>query len=226
MCLASGRVSLMPEQDESLTRAAYDKVADVYAEHITGTDSEEPLELAMIDHFITLVPPPRRVLDAGCGAGRMLPQLAERGCQPEGVDLSPQMVRRARADHPGHPVTVASLTDLPHTDGVFDGVFSWYSTIHNPDADLDRMLTEMTRVLRPGGALLLGFQAGDGMRRVGRGYAALGYDVVMHRYHRSPQDVATRLEDLGLTVVAQLERAPAGTEDDPQAVVTAQKPAA
>jgi predicted TPR repeat methyltransferase len=41
-----------------------------------------------------------RVLDAGCGAGRMSRYLADRGCLVEGVDLSSGMVAMARRDHP------------------------------------------------------------------------------------------------------------------------------
>ncbi|MCE1180416.1 MAG: methyltransferase domain-containing protein [Micrococcales bacterium] len=209
----------MPEADETLTRAAYDTVADVYADRFTATEPEQAVELAMIDHFCALLGEPRRVLDAGCGAGRMLPYLAARGCRPEGIDLSSQMVRRAATDHPEFPCAVGSLTAIGFPDDTFDGVFSWYSTIHNPDDDLDRILAEMVRVLRPGGHLLVAFQVGEGVRRVGQGFAAAGYDVVMHRYHRSTDDIATRLRSHGLEIVARLERAPVDPEPDPQAVV-------
>ena len=178
----------------------------------------------MIEHFIGLLAQPRQVLDAGCGAGRMLPYLADRGCV-QGFDLSEQMVARARMDHPGFPVTVGSMTAIKHPDGTFDGVFSWYSTIHNPDEDLHRMILEMVRVLAPGGHLLVAFQTGQGMRRVGKRFQAMGYDIVMNRYHRSAEWMRTRLEDQGLTVVACLDRGPAGGEADGQAVLIARRPA-
>ncbi|WP_130013169.1 class I SAM-dependent methyltransferase [Serinicoccus sediminis] len=214
----------MPQQGEELTRTAYDTVADLYADTFTSTEPEQPLELAMVDHFVVLLGHRPRVLDAGCGAGRMLPQLAARGCRPEGVDLSPEMVRRARADHPAYPSTVGSLTALDASDGEFDGVFSWYSTIHTPDDHLDRMLSEMVRVLRPGGHLLLAFQVGEGGRDIGPGFAAHGFQVTLNRYHRSVQDVASRLGRLGMPVVARLERDPLGSEGEPQAVVLARRP--
>lgn len=210
---------MVPEADESLTRAAYDAVADIYADRIVATEPEHSVELAVIDYFASLLEDPRRVLDAGCGAGRMLPYLAERRCHPEGIDLSPEMVRRANQDHPDYPSRVGSLTALDYPDAVFDGVFSWYSTIHNPDEDLDRMLAELIRVLRPGGLLLVAFQVGEGMRQVGRGYAALGFPVVMNRYHRSVSEMIARLAAQGLELVAQLERGPVGSEVDAQAVV-------
>ena len=216
----------MTQQGEERTRTAYDTVADLYADTFTATEPEQPLELAMIDHFVTSLGESPRVLDAGCGAGRLLPLLAARGCRPQGVDLSPGMVRRARADHPAYRCTVGSLTDLAFSDDEFDGVLSWYSTIHTPDADLDRVLAEMARVLRPGGHLLLAFQVGEGARDIGPGFAAHGLRVTLDRYHRSVLEVASRLERLGMPVVARLERGPLGSETDPQAVVIARRPAA
>ncbi|KUG59270.1 ubiquinone biosynthesis protein [Serinicoccus chungangensis] len=215
----------MSQQEEELTRAAYDAVADLYADTFTATEPEQPPELAMIDHFVALLGDGPRVLDAGCGAGRMLPRLAARGCRPCGVDLSPEMVRRARADHPAYPSTTGSLADLDVADETFDGVFSWYSTIHTPDDHLDAVLAELARVLRPGGHLLLAFQVGEGARDIGAVFAAHGHRVSLTRYHRGAQDVATRLEGLGMPVVARLERGPLGSEQDPQAVVIARRPA-
>lgn len=211
----------MPRAEEELTRTAYDTVADAYADRIRGTEPEQVIDVAMVDLFASLVPEPRHVLDVGCGAGRMFPYLTSLGCDVEGVDLSPRMVARARHDHPQHTVHVMSLTDPEYPDDHFQGVFSWYSTIHNPDQDVDRMVAEMVRVLRPAGLLLLAFQTGQGMRRVGKGYHAMGYDVLMNRYHRPASQVAEIIERHGLDLVATLDRAPMGTEPDGQAVLIA-----
>ena len=75
--------------------SAYDEVADSYADHFRSTEPEQPVELAVVAHFASLLPGRREVLDAGCGAGRMMPLLAGLGCAVTGMDLSPGMVRRA-----------------------------------------------------------------------------------------------------------------------------------
>jgi len=211
----------MPDAEEDITRVAYDQVADAYADHFRTTEPEQPLELAMIDHFISLLSEPRRVLDAGCGAGRMLPYLAARGCDPEGVDLSAEMIRRARQDHPTFRTRVGSLTHLDYPEHTFDGVFSWYSTIHNPDEDLDGMLAGMRRAVRPEGYILVAFQTGEGMRPLGASFRSRGFDIVMNRYHRSMDAMCVRLAEHGLGVAARLERAAVDPEQDPQAVVIA-----
>ena len=202
--------------------AVYDQVADDYADHFPSTEPEQPIELAMVAHFGSLLPETSRdVLDAGCGAGRMLPVLAAAGCRPVGVDLSPGMVRRARQHQPDVDVRVGSLAALPFPDGSFDGLFSWYSTIHTPDADLATVFSEARRVLRPGGHVLVAFQVGTGTREVGQGYRRLGHDVELHRHDRTPDHVVGELRAAGFVEVARLVRAPAAGERTEQAVVIA-----
>lgn len=202
-------------------RLAYDEVADTYADHFRSAEPELPVDLAMVEHFASLLSGERRVLDAGCGAGRMLPVLAALGCRVEGVDLSPEMIRRSRRDHSSFPSRVASIAGLPFPDNSFDGVFSWYSTIHNPDADLPRIIGEARRVLRASGLFLVAFQSGRGVQDVSDSYRRRGHDIVLHRYNRTPEEMANALAGAGMTEVARLVRAAAPHERDGQAVLIA-----
>src|SRR5512144_1601608 len=127
-CLQGSRVimrlvnSSTPDPlDFRTVRHAYDTVAEDYATYLPDTCAEAPLDLAMIDAFAEAVTSgdDARVLDAGCGAGRMSRYLAGRGCLVEGVDLSSRMVALARRDHPGRTFTVGSLTELPYPDDQF-----------------------------------------------------------------------------------------------------------
>jgi len=53
-----------------------------------------------------------RILDAGCGPGRVGGHLAEQGHQVVGVDLDPELIAAARADHPGPTWLVGDLSEL------------------------------------------------------------------------------------------------------------------
>jgi SAM-dependent methyltransferase len=92
-----------------------------------------------------------RLLDAGCGSGRTLDELADYG-RVSGVDLSPEAVEAARRR--GHEdVHVARVEDLPFPDATFDVVTCLDVVEHTPD---DRAtLAELLRVTRPGGLLLV-----------------------------------------------------------------------
>jgi ubiquinone/menaquinone biosynthesis C-methylase UbiE len=204
-------------------KRAYDTVAQDYATRLPDTRAEAPLDLAMVDAFAEAVTSggDARVLDAGCGAGRMSRYLTERGCLVEGVDLSSSMVAVARRDHRDLVFTVGSLANLPYPDGRFGGVMLWYSIIHTPPAGQARIFAEATRVLRPTGHLLIGFQSGEGMRDVSGAYRQFGHEIQLERYLYTADQIATQLEAAGLREVCRLVRRAQGMEKDDQAVLLA-----
>jgi ubiquinone/menaquinone biosynthesis C-methylase UbiE len=92
----------------------------------------------------------RDVLEVGCGTGLVLQRVAAFARTAKGVDLSPGMLEHARRR--GLDVVEGSATDLPFPDASFDVVYSFKVLAHIPD--LDRCLSEMMRVVRPGGHLV------------------------------------------------------------------------
>lgn len=205
-------------------QTTYDMVAEEYAARFPGTEPEQAVELAMIDHFLSqLALPSQDVLDAGCGTGRMSHYLTERGCRVHGVDVSAGMIAMARRDHADIDTRVASITKLPFADARFDGILYWYSVIHVADADVAAAFREARRVLRPGGVVLVAFQAGEGVRDVAAGLRKLGYGVTLTRFHRTPDQVSALLAAVGFTETARLVRGPLADEQDDQAFILARR---
>jgi SAM-dependent methyltransferase len=100
----------------------------------------------------------KRILDAACGNGRharILLKRADPDAKLTTFDLSPKMLERARARLKSSRVThtVADLTRLPYADGTFDAVVCGWVLEHLPDPRPG--LRELSRVLAPGGQLLL-----------------------------------------------------------------------
>lgn len=100
----------------------------------------------------------KSILDVGSGAGQIAQHLlkySDPGTEIVCTDLSRQMLRRARnrlkSSRPD--MITADLERLPFADGSFDGVTCGYVLEHLPDPRPG--LSEMARVLRPGGRLLL-----------------------------------------------------------------------
>ena len=131
------------------------------------------------------------------------------------------MIAMARRDHRDLAFTVGSLSDLPYPDDLFAGVMLWYSIIHTPPAGQARIFAEATRVLRPGGYLLVGFQSGEGTRDVSYAYRRFGHEIHLERHLYTAGHVASQIEAAGLREVSRLVRRAQGKEKDDQAVVLA-----
>lgn len=212
-------------QDDGQTeqiRRLHDTVAPTYAQVLPDTRAEAPLDLGILQHFIESVPDgDLPVLDAGCGAGRMLRHLSSRGVSDLiGVDLSPQMIAHARTSNPRVSLEVADLRALPLPDASVKGILCWYAAIHSPTADVALMLHEAARVLGAGGSILLGFQAGTGERVIERAY---GHDVSLRRHLHEVDTIVALLGDAGFDIIATAERATVGREQDRQGFVLARR---
>jgi ubiquinone/menaquinone biosynthesis C-methylase UbiE len=101
------------------------------------------------------------VIDVGCGTGRAVAELAERGARALGVDLDPEMLAAARARFSGIDVRSADATDLPLGDGEAQGYRA--DKVFHILPEPDKALAEARRVLAPGGRIVLVGQDWDTM---------------------------------------------------------------
>jgi SAM-dependent methyltransferase len=93
---------------------------------------------------------PQRVLEVGPGPGELAERIAaELGADVLAIDVSPRMVELTRAR--GIDARVGDVQALPFADASFDLVVAAWVLFH--PSDLDRALSEIARVLRPGGRL-------------------------------------------------------------------------
>jgi demethylmenaquinone methyltransferase/2-methoxy-6-polyprenyl-1,4-benzoquinol methylase len=93
----------------------------------------------------------QRALDLACGTGDIAFELAERGARVTGLDITHRMVQLAKQK--GHAAfLVGDMTALPFANAQFDVVTTGYGLRNVPD--LPVALSEIRRVLRPGGVLL------------------------------------------------------------------------
>lgn len=98
-----------------------------------------------------------RVLDAGCGSGRLTVALAAAGCEVTGIDTNAGQLEQARDRAREAGVALGLLeadfnAPLPFADASFDGVTSRLALM--AAADPAATLTEFRRVLAPGGRLV------------------------------------------------------------------------
>lgn len=115
-------------------------------------EGEEPVVRAMLDDFAQ-----DPVLDAACGTGRHLTYLAQRGRRVIGVDLSPEMLERARAKLPALPeepdLRRGDLLALPVADGEAAAALCTLALEHVDD--LRAAYAELARVVRSGAPVVV-----------------------------------------------------------------------
>ena len=104
-----------------------------------------------------------RMLELGCGAGRMLVHFAPAFERVDGVDIAPEMLAAARAAPMPANVTLGLVDGAslgPFEDGSFDFAFSLQVFQHVPDREVvARYIGEVGRVLKPGGRAVLQFDS-------------------------------------------------------------------
>lgn len=99
------------------------------------------------------------VLDLGCGLGRHAVYFAKQGFQVAAVDLSKDAVEITKQKGTDNGVEllcmVADMTQIPFDDNSFDRVFSYHVISHQDTPGVQRVVDEITRVLKPGGKVFL-----------------------------------------------------------------------
>ena len=116
----------------------------------------------------------QRVLDVGCGTGVVAVTAARRGAQVTGLDLTPQLLERARENSRIASVTVdwheGDAESLPFADAAFDVVLSQFGHMFAPRPEV--AVAEMLRVLKPGGTIA--FSTWPPEHYVGRSFLLIG----------------------------------------------------
>jgi ubiquinone/menaquinone biosynthesis C-methylase UbiE len=142
---------------------------DAHVAHVEQlTDTPGFLSLRREIISLARLDPQDRVLDIGAGTGLLALAAAPKVRHVSALDISPAMCRHLEAKVAELPdadvdVLVGDATALPLADRSADVVISNYCFHHVSDADKRRALDEISRVLRPGGRLVIGdmmFQVG------------------------------------------------------------------
>jgi demethylmenaquinone methyltransferase/2-methoxy-6-polyprenyl-1,4-benzoquinol methylase len=131
-------------------RSMFDRIAPVY-------DAMNRVMTAGLDRrwrrltAAVVVRPDDRVLDACCGTGDLALAAERIGGRVTGLDFSPRMLERARGKSAAIEWVEGDLLALPFPDGSFEAATVGFG-VRNV-ADLEHALTELRRVLVPGGRL-------------------------------------------------------------------------
>jgi 2-polyprenyl-3-methyl-5-hydroxy-6-metoxy-1,4-benzoquinol methylase len=166
---------------------------------------EPPYLAARLAFLLAHAPARARVLDVGCGEGRFTRELARAGREAVGIDVAAEPLRRARERDPGIDVRlVAPREPWPLPDVSFDVV--WAGEVIEHVADTAAWLSEVRRVLRSNGALVLSTPAHERLTRLALGLRGRAFEAHFdprsdHLRFYTRRALVTLLEDFGFEEV-------------------------
>ena len=208
---------------------------DIHDLLTAAEDFGETTEIDVVERLVPLAG--LRVVDVGCGGGRVTKQLAQRVAEAVGVEPDPIQAEKNRAAEPvpGLSFVEAPGQALPFDDDSFDGVFFSYSMHHVPPEHMAGALAEAVRVLKPGTGFLYVLEPllSGSMEAVYRPFhdetevRTLAYDAVQR--HATPRFTRARevwyrepvrydsyddfVEDIVATTYSDFERAKVDTPE-------------
>lgn len=149
------KTELSPE--ERLTVSEYDRVAHLWA---PAHDTQE-FWTPEFEIFEKLVPSGSSVVELGSGGGRDARRLSQR-YRYLGVDLSRKLISEAQQVSPNLCFRQSDLYRMPFIANLFDSFWCSATLLHLPKVRVDEALTEIHRVIRPGGVGFISLKEGEG----------------------------------------------------------------
>ena len=192
----------METPQEKATAEGYDRWAAFYDDSDPSTSLDEPFLLRHLRPF-----PRCRILDLGCGTGRYLRRLTGSEYRIIGVDLSRNMLARARYQIPGGTnlrLVQASATCLPFRPESFDRVMSGLVVDHVASAE--RLFDDIAAVLGRGGNAVMAAVHPEMQRITGSDIEISMEDRLRIPGHvHEVADLLAAIRKAGLTVTAMEE---------------------
>lgn len=162
----------------------YDLHADYYDEKLKFLDSFEKDELKRMLKNIK----GEKVLDIGCGTGRLVPLLRDLGCEITGVDVSGKMLEKFSQKYPQLKAVKGDIESLPCKDEEFDVVICAFVIVHL--YELEKAFEEVYRVLKPGGTVII---TNINQRKAPKVMSKEG-DIVITSHYHMPKNVLAALD--------------------------------
>ena len=132
-----------------------------------------------------------RFLDLGCGMGRHSLQFARAGFDVFALDLSEKAVDyvglRAREEGLSLSVSSGDMTDLPYASGQMDCLLAFHVLSHTDTPGMKRVVSEMERVVRPGGEIYVTLCSKDTWSFKEAGFPVIDENTVM-KVEDGPED--------------------------------------
>lgn len=160
----------------------------------------------------------KRILDLGCGLGRHSILFSKYGFHVCALDSSKDAVESLRKysedNQLGIECKVGDMHDLPYPDGSFDCIFAFLSISHTDSQGIEKVISEMGRVLVPGGAMFFTLCSKDTWSFTEGNYPKVDENTIMKtegaeagvpHYYVDKDDIIELLKDFDLIRVRHVD---------------------
>lgn len=150
--------------------------------------------------FLRSVKPGARVLEAGCGLSHFTVACNVLGYQAEGLDWAKDTITLLQNKFPLIPFFVGDVRRLDTADNTYDAIYS-PGVIEHFEEGPEKILSEMVRILKPGGIALISTPYFNSFLR-SRAASFSKFQIgEFYQYAFSKEEITTKLEALGTRVI-------------------------
>jgi SAM-dependent methyltransferase len=139
----------------------YNAEAPSYAQKFAHELDNKPYDRYILDRFSSLIPEKGAVCEIGCGPGQVNCYLKTRNSIRYGLDLSLHMLQESFKLEPFNLPINGNYFHMPFKNGSLDGILGFYAIVHDETSQIELLLSEVRRVLKPCGVFVFSFHIGN-----------------------------------------------------------------
>ena len=155
---------------------------------------------------IPIIKKGRSILEAGCGTGRVVKYLSDKGYTIEGIEKNGSIVEQIRQKH-NINIHQGDILNIPRPDNHYDYVLS-YGTIEHFEEGPEKVMAEMKRVLKPDGILIVTVPSFNLFRQKrytkGDGYYKFMANRTFYEYRFTPDEFRDICINAGFRIIRDI----------------------
>ena len=135
---------------------------DTVEEYYQNTKNLEAPEIKIRNKFLSQLPEGGLILDLACGPGRDIQEFIKRGFQTQGIDASPNMIKKAKEIAPDATYQIMDMRNLHLPEEKYDGI--WYNggLLAVEKKHTQKIIQDLYETLKPNGIFYLSVKQGKG----------------------------------------------------------------
>jgi ubiquinone/menaquinone biosynthesis C-methylase UbiE len=146
----------MDQSEESAK--IYSKIVNDYARVFDTDYSDDPY----LDKFLAYLKKGSKILDLGCGTGRITQYYSDKGFDVTGIDLSDEMIGYAKRNHPQIDFICKDMRSINYPKESIDAISFSYSLFHLNKKDVPLILEKSHYISKENGIMFIVLQEGSG----------------------------------------------------------------